>query len=42
MIIAAVSGSSWVIGAFFPWVLPYVLTIRGIIAIAGVGVATGW
>ncbi len=42
MIITAVTGSSWMIAVFFPWVLPYVLTIRGLLLAIGTGATIGW
>lgn len=35
-------GGGWVLATFYPWVLPLVLTIRGLIAVGGAGLAIGW
>jgi hypothetical protein len=35
-------GGGWVLSTFYPWVLPFVLTIRGLIAVGGAGLAVGW
>jgi hypothetical protein len=35
-------GGGWVLSTFYPWVLPFVLTIRGLIAAGGAGLAIGW
>jgi hypothetical protein len=35
-------GSIWLLGVAFPAVIPYLVTIRGILAAFGTGFAVGW
>jgi len=35
-------GGGWVLSTFYPWILPFVLTVRGLIAVGGAGLAIGW
>lgn len=35
-------GGGWTLSVFFPEVLPFILTIRGLVAAFGVGFAVGW
>ena len=42
VVAAIMGGGGWVISAFFPWIIPYVLTVKGLVAVIGVGGAVGW
>lgn len=42
VVAAIMGGGGWVISVFFPWIIPYVLTVKGLVAVIGVGGAVGW